>query len=277
MVPPETRRLLRAASVAEVAWYDDGPHATGVLPLVGDAGPVLALPYAERALARALGSVPEVVLTVTEPRGTQAGYRPTRLRCRPQLVADPDGERFAAELLDQELLRWQPSRTLADSPLLRRENWWWLPRLLVELAVLEEAPFESRADPADHLLVVAPDTPTGGEAGAPEVALARVGTEALHDPGTPPLVRVRQGAPDAGRAVLFGQDLAFPDLERWGRWSWNGRWDGSDLTVERSPDRTGLPPVPGVLARWRRQRSLERACRRALAREASDRGAKSAW
>ncbi len=125
-----------AATVAEVAWRGaDGPVATGVLPLVDGERVVLALPYADAAAARSLGTADEVLLALTEPRGTSPGWTPLALRCRPRLVEDPEGDRFAATLLAQELLRWPPSRLLADSVLLRREHWWWLPRLLVELVV----------------------------------------------------------------------------------------------------------------------------------------------
>lgn len=244
---------VRAAPVAEVAWReaDLTLRATGVLPLVEARGPVLALTYADVALAEALAAAPEALLTLTEARGAGAAYIPLLLRCRTRLVADPEGERFTASLLEQELLRWPPARLYADSVLLRREHWWWLPRLLVELDVEAVETFSGRSDAADHLLVVDPGT--GLEA---RVATVRA---------DPLAVRVHGEPPPAGEAVLLGQDLSFPDLERWGRWRWEGRWDGHDLRVRRSPGRIGLPPTPGVLTRVRRHRRLERACRQALA------------
>lgn len=250
-------RAVRAASVAEVAWQDrQRVRVRGVVPLVGAEGPVLALPWAEEPLARSLAAAGEVLLTVTDPRATGAAYAPVRLRCRPRLVEDRTGERFDAELLDQELLRYPPSRLLADSVLLRREHWWWLPRLLVGLDVLDARPARSRGA-GEHLLVVA--TATGLEA-----AVARVRTTPGTTPGTAPTVDVVAGTPGAGPAALFGQDVSFPDFERWGQWAWHGSWDGAHLLVDEAPERVGLPPVPGVLARWRRQRTLERGCRRAL-------------
>ncbi len=256
MDPAAVLAAVRAAPVAEVAWRGTGPRAggppraTGVLPLVEAAGPVLALPYAERALAAALGDADEVLLTLTEPRGSGAAFTPLLLRCRPRLVPDPQGERFVATLLDQELVRWPPSRLRADSVLLRREHWWWLPRLLVELAVHDVEPLPARTAPEHHLLVVA----------VGEGLEARVAAVAPN----PFAVRVCGTDPGAGEAVLLGQDVSLPDLERWGRWSWSGHWADGTLAVARQPGRVGLPPVPGVLARWRAHRDLERACRAGL-------------
>ena len=134
--------------------------------------------------------------------------------------------------------------------LLRREHWWWLPRLLVELRVEGVEPLLAREPGTGHLLVVDVD-------GRLEARTATVHPAPL-------AVQVHGGDPGDGAAVLHGQDLSFPDLERWGRWSWAGRWRDGSLTVTRAPQAVGLPPVPGVLARWRAHRDLERACRRAL-------------
>jgi hypothetical protein len=254
----EVLAAVRAAPVAEASWVSEGaPRVRGVLPLVGEQGAVLAFPYAEAALARSLASATEVVLTLTDPHRTSAAYRPLLLRGTPQLEEDREGDRFCRDLLTQELRRWPPSRVLADSMLLRRENWWWLPRLLVSLDVREVEDVALREIREDHLLAVAADRL--------EVAVARVPTRALTDPDGLARVDVVHGTPGEGEAVLFGQAVSFPDAERWGQWSWTGRWDGVSLEVRHSPRATGLPPAPGVISRWRRQRALEKACRRALA------------
>ncbi len=254
---------LRAAAVAEVLWVATGAsppvRARGVLPLVGPRGPVLALPYADRGLALELAAADEVVLTLTEPRGSGRAWSPEVLRCHTRLEADPTGDVFVEELLSQELRRWPPSRLLADSPLLRREHWWWLPRLLVHLDVQRRRPFTAREAPGDHVLGVA--TGTGLELSVVEVSRGSLAAAVAPLP-----LRVRGDPPAAGEAVLFGQALSLPDRERWGRWSWEGHWDGSSLVATRSPTTTGLPPVPGLRARWRRQRDLARACRDELSR-----------
>ncbi len=269
-MPEPLLTALRAASIGEVAWVDApgwseahgaggaGPQVRGVLPLVGDGGPVLALPYAAAHAARSLGAAGGALLVTRDARSTSSAYRPLTLRCRTRLVEDPDGDRFVDELLDQELRRYPPSRLLADSPILRREHWWWLPRLLVELEVVgEEAPVP-REDERDHLLVV----DRGDAAPHPAARLAAAPARLASPPAPgadPPSLEVG-GQPAPGQAVLHGQDASFPDLERWGRWSWRGRWDGAALDVAERPAEVGLPPVPGVVARFRRQRALKRAC-----------------
>lgn len=260
MVAAEVLRAVRAASVGEIAWVDGSAvHVRGVLPLVGPGGPVLAFPYSHRSLAEQIATAAgAVVLTVSEARGTGSAFRPLALRCRPRLSEDREGVRFGEELLDQELLRWPPARALADSPMLRREHWWWLPRLLVDLEVLDVEPFATRSEPSDHVLAV-----DQGENGL-ALAVARVDQRVLAHPAGTPTVDVRHGTPGRGPAVVFGQDLSFPDLERWGQWSWSGQWDGAYLEVAGHPETVGLPPVPGILQRWRRHRALERACRREL-------------
>ena len=257
---PDVEAALRAAVVADVAWTVEGrPRLHGVLPLVGPDGPVLALPFSELATARSLAAAGRVLVCLSEPEGAGRAWRPLAVRARTRLQEDPDGDVFTATLLEQELLRWPPSRLLADSVLLRREHWWWLPRLLVHLEVLEERPLAAREGPDDHLLVVAGDGAGDGAGDWPEAAV------------TGPTGAVRGAAPAPGPAVLLGQELSWPDLERWGRWSWQGRWDGEALQVEQAPESTGLPPVPGLLSRWRRHRALERSCRAGLA--AARRGA----
>jgi hypothetical protein len=252
---PDVLAALRSASLCEVAWRGSGGlRVRGALPLVTESGPALAFPYADAEAARSLGTADSVLLTLSEPRSTGRAFTPLALTCTPRVTEDPEGDRFCAELLDQELRKYPPSRTLADSPLLRRENWWWLPRVVVDLAVTRTEPFHERA-PEDHLLVV----DTAGSAGVPEAAVARVRSR------DPLEVDVTVGTPGPGPAVLFGQDASFPDLERWGQWAWQGTWDGAAFTATSSPARTGVPPTPGVLARWRRQRDLEKRCRAGIA------------
>lgn len=269
---PLAPRTLRASSLAEVAWASpDGPAVRGVVALAVDDQPVLALTYADEALARSLAAAPEVALSLSEPRGTGPGFVPALVRAVPRLVEDPRAERFSLALLDEELRRFPPARVLADSAMLRREHWWYLPRLLVHLDVTGTEPLPAREDPGHQLLVTEPEpgrplavhvvsapgladalagrTPPGPGGG---LALGPVG-------GTP-------APPPSDRALLFGQDASFPDLERWSQWSFHGRWDGQALQVRQAPSAVGLEPRPSLVRRWRRQRALERRCRAALAR-----------
>jgi hypothetical protein len=245
-----TTESISASSLAEVSWVVAGrPRVHGVVPLVHDDAPVLAFTYADEDLAREVAGSPVVALSLSEPRSTGTAFRPLVLVGRPRLVEDPTGDLFAADLLPQELRRYPPSRLLADSPLLQREHWWYLPRLLVEIDVDAVMQVPVREDPSrDHLLVVA------GTDG-PVVRVARVAD------GDPRLVSLAsQDLPPPGPAVLFGQDASFPDLEQWTQWSYRGEWDGAGMQVEEAPARVGLGRPPGLVQRWRRQRDLERRC-----------------
>lgn len=258
--------VVRASSLAELAWVgpDGTPRVAGVVALTRGEVPAVALTYARADLARALaaegprGERNEVALCLTEPRSTGREFRPVALLARPRLVEDPDGSVYLADLVVQELHRYPPARVLADSPLLCRENWWYLPRLVVELPEPGTVPLAPRGTPADHLLVtVDGDRPvvTVVRAAAPPTATAE------------PVALQPLGGQDPrpGPAALFAQDASFPDLERWDQWVWRGRLDGEAggvrLLVDQRPARVGLQPTQGVLGRWRAQRQLERDCR----------------
>jgi hypothetical protein len=246
-----------ASSVSELCWVaaTGQPHVRGVVALVREGRPALAFTYADEAVAREVGGAPQVALAVTEPRSTGRAFEPLVLSGRPHLVEDPTGDVFVADLLTQELRRYPPARLLADSPLLMREHWWYLPRLVVELDLESVQPVPPREEPHDHLLVV-----TGGAGPVVRIAGVRSST-----PGRLEL-DVPGPAVTPGTAVLFGQDASFPDLELWSQWRWRGRYDGTGLDVEEAPVRPGLGPAPGLVQRWRRQRSLERRCVDAIPR-----------
>ena len=127
--------------------------------------------------------------------------------------------------------------------------------LSVQPVAAQQAAAQANANSTELRFVVVDET------GGPDVRTARVverrGERLTLDVDAPP---------GPGAAVLFGQDAAFPDLERWAQWSHHGTWDGSVLTVEDAPGVVGLPPTPGLLERWRRHRDLEKRCRAALRR-----------
>lgn len=244
-----------ASSLAAACWVDaEGrPQARGVVALLREERPVLAFTYADERVAREISRSSSVALALSEPRSTGDAFRPTLAVARPTLLEDPIGDVYVAELVTQELRRYPPSRLYADSPLLMREHWWYLPRLVVELEVEQVEPLPARADGLDHLLVVA-------DAGRPVVRAA--GIRARTDDRLE--LDVEGEAPVAGPAVLFGQDASFPDLEQWSQWSYRGSWDGSVMVVAEAPAHPGLGRPPGLLRRWRRQRDLQRRCVRAI-------------
>ena len=238
-----------ASSLAELSWVEEHlPRVHGAVALLRQGRPAVAFTYADEALARSVASSGAVSLSLTEPRSTGAAFRPLLATGRPVLVEDPEGDVYAADLLLQELHRYPPSRAYVDSPILQRENWWYLPRLVVELDLDSVRALPARADAAQHLLVVAT-----GE--GPAVHVARMSAE-----GRDRLELDLDRAAPPGPAVLFGQDASFPDLENWAQWSYRGAWDGSTFTVHDPPATVGLGRTPGLRQRWRRHRDLERGC-----------------
>jgi hypothetical protein len=250
-------QALNASSLAELSWLDPAgnPQVCGVVALARGDEPALAFTYALEPVARQVASASALVLTMREIRSTGPGFRPLLVEGTPRLLEDPHGDLFVADLLAQELRRYPPSRLLADSPLLMREHWWYLPRLVVEIKVAAVRPVPARDDEDSHLLVVADQRRLG------------VGVAQLRQQhGDVLALDVVGPVPRAGPAVLFGQDASFPDLDRWSQWQYRGRWDGRAFTVMEAPTRPGLGPVPGLLQRWRRQRALEKRCIEAIRR-----------
>ena len=245
---------VRSAGLAELVWRaaDGGPpHAVGVVPLVLGDQPAVALTWAHEATARAVAASAEVALVLSEPRLAGPSWEPLVLRGRTTLVEDGDGSLFTEQLLDQELRKHPPARGLADSVLLRREHWWYLPRLVLLLDAVSVDRTTAREGPADAVLAVDDDG-------------LHVGVARVEDWAQDPLV-LRGGPADRrGPAALVGQEVAVPDAERWSVHRTTGAYAEGRLTVAPPlPDRR-LEPVPGLLARVRRQRTLERACVRAL-------------
>ncbi|MCZ2857232.1 hypothetical protein [Blastococcus sp. VKM Ac-2987] len=244
---------LHAAGVAELLWTAPGgpPGATGVVPLVLGGRAAVALPWAQVATARAAAAAGSAALVLSDPRLTGSRWSPLALTGRFTLVEDGTGELFTEELLDQELRKHPPSRALADSHMLRREHWWYLPRLVLVLDAADVVPVDRREGPADAVL--------GVDDGALHVRTVRVA-----DWDADPLP-VLDGPPDAsGPAVLVGQELSVPDVERWTVHTTTGRYSDGRLTAVRPAATRELEPVPGLFARVRRQRSLERTCIQAL-------------
>ena len=259
-------RVVASAGIGELLWRDAQgcPAAHGVVPLLLGDRPAVALPWALERQAREAAAGGVAALVLSDPRVAGPAWTPVALVGAPELVEDPDGDLVREHLLAEELRKHPPSRALADSPLLRREHWWYLPRLVLVLDVTGAAPVAARRGPADAVLAVAP------EAGGLAVAVVRVGD---WDADPVPVVPLPAGAsggppggpvPPDGPALLVGQEVSVPDVERWTVHVTRGRHERGGVAVDERPARRALEPVPGLLARWRRQRSLERACVAAL-------------
>ena len=244
---------VRSAAVAELLWRtpDGVPAAVGVVPLVLGGRPVVALPWAHVDTARAAAASDTAALVLSDPRMTGSRWVPLVATGRLTLVEDGDGDFFAEELLTQELRKHPPSRALADSHMLRREHWWYLPRLVLALDAEEVAPVGRRDGPADVVL--------GVDDGGLRVATVRVA-----EWDADPLELAGGPAGASGPAVLVGQEISVPDIERWTVHTTTGRYSDGRLTEVQPAATRELEPVPGLFARMRRQRSLERTCIQAL-------------
>ena len=244
---------IHSAGVAELLWRRpaESPGATGVVPLLLGDQPAVAFPWAHVETARTVAAAGEAALVLSDPRLTGSAWRPMVLRGRAQLIEDGDGSLFSDRLLDQELRKHPPSRALADSHMLRREHWWYLPRLVLLLEAVRVGELSPREGPLDAVLAV-------DDAGL-HVSTVRVGdwdADPMSLRGAPPDVR--------GPAVLIGQEISVPDVERWTVHTTTGTYADGSLSGVRASGPRALEPVPGLLARMRRQRALERACIAAL-------------
>ena len=247
------------ATVAELSWIAEaGPVGLPVVPLVLDGRACVALPYAQFDQARSMAGGP-VAWTVTDQ---MSGGRVTAAAVgRVEVVEDPVGKRFIDHLLEQEVVKYPPTRLRSDSLMSRRENWWWTPRIIVTLAADgtgTEVVGRTRA--SDALLV-------RGGPGGPVVQVVTA-PEWPGEPGTRVDVFGRDGSAVRGRgepALVYGHAHS-PDFERWERWHRSGRIEGERLVVE---DAAGFPadalPPMRLLERYLAHRAVARACRAGLA------------
>lgn len=242
----------RAAQLGELVWdTPDGPDAMPVVPLSDDGVACVALPYAELARADALAAAGTAVACIADTTLAR-GADTMRVRVRVRRIDDLDGEHFeTSQLLMQELAKHPPSRRRLDSILLRREHWWFLPRVLIHLEPVEDA--RPLAPTGALLGVHGAQGPASLEVSAVSV-VSRERDALLLDAAT--------GMPSIGpaRAVVLEHGAEPPDLERtWGTRT-TGTLDGARLTVG-AVDRWGRADrMPTLLQRVRDEWGLERAC-----------------
>lgn len=246
------------AAVAEVVYLDPAgaPHVAAVTPLLLDGRPALALPGARSALARALARSPSVALVLSDSRLAYRGWEPMAAGGVAHVEADPEGVTFGSHLLDQELRKHPPSRDLLDTPVLRREHWWYLPRWIVRVACDHVRPVGRRPGPGHGVLAYAAHGRIEVDTVAvPDWEANRISLRSLTG---------RSGTQVRTPAVLFTHDFTVPDLDRWVEQSAAGELRRMRLHVHERTGTRALPRPLTLLARWRRLRDLERACRREL-------------
>jgi hypothetical protein len=274
-------RAVEAACLGELGWVGPlGAHALAVVPLVLGGRPAVALPDAWADALRPLADAGTAVLTTTDPRMTGPRWRPCALAGRVTVVDDIDGSIVVEQLLGQELRKHPPSRVLADSALLRRENWWYVPRVLVQLEVTRCDPLPPRTDPTGQALLVSSGTdgvPRADVVAVPDWAarplpVRGVDRQVLPMAGGPSMVGSSAHAVAGGptTAAPLATDVSVPDLERRPQHLLVGHRRatdaGGELDVVAGPEGAPVLPGPrGLLARWRLQRDLERSCRAGIA------------
>ncbi|MDA2804195.1 hypothetical protein [Nocardiopsis suaedae] len=260
--PDDISGAWRRAVTGELCWTGPtGPVGIPVVPLVLDGRPCAALPAAHLATADTLTSGRAAFALTSERHGGAPGMAAAG---PVEVVADADGSLFTEHLLPQELVKHPPTRLRADSLMAQRENWWWLPRVVVVLSRVEsERELPVRSAPGDAVLV----RPARGSAEDPRVDV--VTADAWPRGGADPApVRLLDGSPPDGRgerALVFGHRHS-PDFERWERWHRAGTLTGGRLSVEEAEGEPMGEVAPfGVLERLRNHRELVKACKAGVA------------
>ena len=265
--PDDISGAWRRAVTGELCWTGPaGPAGIPVVPLVLDGRPCAALPAAHLAAADTLTSGRAAFALTAERHGG-----PGMVACGPvEVVADADGRLFTEHLLAQELVKHPPTRLRADSLMAQRENWWWLPRVVVVLSRVEaERELPARSAPEDAVLVRAALGPGTEAEPAEDPRVDVVTADGWPREGTDPAwLRRLDGAPLHGRgerAFLFGHRHS-PDFERWERWHRSGTVTGDRLSVEEAEGDPVDEVAPfGVFERLRNHRELVKACKAGVA------------
>jgi len=250
-----TTTELAAVAAFAYAGPDGVPRLTPVTPLLLDGAPAFTLTYALSDVAREISTAARTALVFSDSRLAYVGWSPLSVTVKVDVLPDQEGELFRDALMTQELRKFPPGRQLVDSPLLQRENWWYLPRWIVRVVEAgEPRPVARRAAP-DHG-VLAYDS--GGVLAADTVHVADWNADriSLRQLSGPPL-------PESPAALLF-HDFATPDMDPRTTFLATGRLENGRLFVNRRSGSPDLGKRPGLVARWREQRDLERRCKAGL-------------
>lgn len=248
------------AAVGEVGYRrpDGTVGAEPVVPLVLDGVPALALTFARAPLARQLAESGEAALTLSDSRLAYRGWVPLGATGRVHVDVDPEGVGFQTSgLMGQELVKHPPSRLLIDTPVLRREHWWFLPRWIIRWVDVDRVlPVGRRSGPDEAVLAYAGggsidvDTVAVDDWDAADIRVTSLAGRRLDELTAP--------------ATLLVHDFSVPDLDRWSSLTVGGRLAGGRLRVKTRVGDARVSPPRRLLDRLRTLRDLERACRREL-------------
>jgi hypothetical protein len=251
---PTVQASARAAAIAAVAWSGDGgPGWLLAPPFVLHGTVVLALPYADRGAALGLATAGHATLVLADGREAGPRWTPLVVTAATEVTEDPEGRTLVDDLLPQAVAKHMPSRRRLDSALLRREHWWYVPRLLVTLRPTDDGTPVDPLGPADGLLAIDRGTVAPSIHPVPDAATADSA------------VTVDVDAPLGTPGTLLTYDVEVPTFEP-ARWQLGyGRVEGGRWQA-RSSSRHGWPGRgrATLVARIREERRLARACREGL-------------
>jgi len=252
-----TTTELAAVAAFAYAGPDGVPRLTPVTPLLLDGAPAFTLTYALSDVAREISTAARTALVFSDSRLAYVGWSPLSVTVKVDVLPDQEGELFRDALMTQELRKFPPGRQLVDSPLLQRENWWYLPRWVVRVVEAGETrPVARRAAPDHGILayesgvVLAADTAQVADWDAD-----RISVRTLSEGGSPP---------PGSTAALLLHDFATPDMDPRTTFLATGSLENGRLLVDRRSGSPELGKRPGLIARWREQRDLERRCKAGL-------------
>jgi len=257
----DRQTLITSTELAAVAAFahtgaDGTPHLTPVTPLLLDGFPAFTVTYARLELAREIAASPQAALVFHDSRLAYAGWSPLTVAAGVEVIPDPEGELFCEKLLDQELRKFPPDRQLIDSPLLRRENWWYMPRLIVRLIEPGKPRPIARRETSGHgvLAYVSGEGLTADAVRVEDWDADRIRVRLL---GDEPLRK-------SSLAALLYHDFAVPDMDPRVTFLATGLLENGHLFVARRSGSRLLGKRPGLLARWRGHKELERCCKAGL-------------
>ncbi|CAN5588536.1 hypothetical protein BH24ACT22_BH24ACT22_01570 [soil metagenome] len=253
------RTSAEMAAVAELAYIDDdgSPRIETLTPLLLQKEPVFALTYDRIDLARKLEKRPEVSMTFSDSRLARVGWSPLAVEGKMEVVPDAEGDTFLDELLYWELRKFWPSRQLIGSLVLQRDNWWYVPRLILRFTETDvPRPIARRAEPHHGVLAWRQDRGIASDT-------VRVADWEAEGPLVEPISQ-EASLPGDARSVLLYHDFSVPDLEQRATLHVAGHLSNGRLHDTRREGTRSLGKRPGIVARWRAQKELERDCKAGL-------------
>ena len=252
------RTSAEMSAVAELAYTDlsGTPRIEAFTPLLLEKEPVFALPYSRTDLARCLEEDSHVSLTFSDSRLARVGWSPLTVEGRMEVTPDTEGDLFLEEPLYWELRKFWPSRQLIGSLVLRRDNWWYVSRLILRFTETGTPRPITRRTETDQGALAWKD----GENISSDTV--RVDDWDSEHPLVSPLSQ--EELPGNTLAALLYHDFSVPDREQHAALNLTGTLNNGRFSVTHREGTRTLEKRPGLIARWRAQKDVERRCKAGL-------------